>query len=136
MDEGDEVGSDEDSMTSRHKRHKFRYAKYDGPPRRNVPEDALGDASWHIWNVFSSWNNAYPHALELAEAFSLGRSMWMLLRQPDMEFDDVNHPNDLETDWASSDDVPESWKGFVVSRFWEGEWKTLKETSAPIEDIL
>ena len=36
-----------------------------------------------------------------AEVFSLGKSMWILLRQPkDMEFDDVEHPTDLFTDWG------------------------------------
>ncbi|KAI1414702.1 hypothetical protein F5Y13DRAFT_158119 [Hypoxylon sp. FL1857] len=144
IEEGDEAGSEETPATSRRERPRFRYTKYDGPPRRNVPEDALGDASWHAWNVFPLWNKAHPFALELAEVFSLGRTMWMLLRQPDMEFDDVGHPNDLKTDWTSSDDVPELWKDFVdrcmavdpnsrhgiveVSRFWEREWQMLEET--------
>lgn len=138
MEEEDEVGSDGNPGGSRHKRPRLRYTKYDGPPRRNVPEDVLGDASWHVWNVFPPWNEAHPFALELAEVFSLGRTMWMLLRQPDMDFDNVDHPNDLEPDWGSSDDdVPPSWKYFVdqcmamdpnsrpdileVSQFWETE---------------
>ncbi|OTA97005.1 hypothetical protein M434DRAFT_27349 [Hypoxylon sp. CO27-5] len=146
MDEGDGVSSEENPTTSRPKRRRFRYTKYDGPPHRNVPEDALGDASWHVWKVFPLWNQTHPFALELAEVFSLGRTMWMLLREPDMDFDDIDHPNDLKTDWENSDDIPESWKDFVdrcmamdpnnrpdmleVSEFWEGEWKILKEARA------
>ncbi|KAI0105310.1 kinase-like domain-containing protein [Nemania sp. FL0031] len=129
------------------KRRRLRYTKYDGPPRRNVPEDALGDAAWHAWNVFPLWNKTQPFALELAEVFSLGRAMWMLLRQPEMEFDHVDHPNDLHTDWASSEDLPELWKEFVnqcmdmdpnrrpdmleVYQFWDTEWNTLKEARVP-----
>ncbi len=61
----------------------LRYTKYEGPPRRNVDDEySLGDSSWHIWNVFPMWNAEHRWALELAEVFSLGRSMWMLLRQP------------------------------------------------------
>ncbi|KAK4203555.1 hypothetical protein QBC40DRAFT_274512 [Triangularia verruculosa] len=62
-------------------RPRLVYTKYQGLPRRNAEEE-VGDASWHKWNVFPIWNAECPLALELAEVFSLGRSMWMLLRQP------------------------------------------------------
>ena len=35
----------------------------------------------------------------------------MLLRQPvDMEFDGVEHPNDLFINWEGADDIPADWK--------------------------
>ncbi len=37
----------------------------------------------------------------------------MLLRQPDMHFDEVEHPNDLVTDWDGTEDMPEPWKKMV-----------------------
>ncbi|KAI1130700.1 hypothetical protein F5Y10DRAFT_288806 [Nemania abortiva] len=143
LNEGGDIDFKKTSTTSNGKRCRLRYTKYDGPLRRNVPEDALGDETWHTWNVFPIWNKAHPFALELAEVFSLGRAMWMLLRQPDMEFDDIEHPNDLRTNWGNSEDVPESWKTFVdqcmaidpnkrpdmlqLFEFWDSEWKALKE---------
>ncbi|KAF9769892.1 hypothetical protein IL306_012618, partial [Fusarium sp. DS 682] len=88
------------------------------------------------------WCSEQPWALELAEVFSLGRSMWMLLRQADMDFDDIEHPDDLNTDWDGSDDIPTSWKEMVdrcMSRdanerpdlfelveFWSMEWDAQK----------
>lgn len=118
----------------------LRYIKYDGPPRRNV-DGVLGDSSWHIWNVFPIWNAEHRWALELAEVFSLGRSMWMLLRQPNMDFEEIEHPVDLVTDWEGAEDIPTIWKQMVdrcmsrdpnerpsvmeVARFWENEWNGL-----------
>ncbi|KLU91961.1 hypothetical protein MAPG_10909 [Magnaporthiopsis poae ATCC 64411] len=32
---------------------------------------------------------------------------------PDMDFDVVEHPNDLVTDWEGTEDIPESWKQMV-----------------------
>ncbi|KAG7287234.1 hypothetical protein NEMBOFW57_006740 [Staphylotrichum longicolle] len=119
-------------------RPRLVYTKYQGPPRRNTEEEVC-DASWHEWNVFPIWNAECPLALELAEVFSLGRSMWMLLRQPTTDFDEIEHPNDLATDWDESEDIPESWKVMVdscmaedpnerpdvteVVRFWEKTWE-------------
>lgn len=85
------------------------YTMDQGPPRRKT-EEKVGDASWHEGNAFPIWNVECPLALELAEVFSLGRSMWMLLRQPATDFDEIEHPNDLVTDWDESEDIPESWK--------------------------
>ncbi|KAL8392942.1 hypothetical protein RB595_002943 [Gaeumannomyces hyphopodioides] len=58
-------------------------------------------------------NSRHPLALKLAEIFSLGRTMWMLPRQPDMDFDEVGHPKDFVTDWEGTEDIPESWKQMV-----------------------
>ncbi|KAK3906660.1 hypothetical protein C8A05DRAFT_29518 [Staphylotrichum tortipilum] len=93
------------------------YTKYHGPSRRNTEEE-VGDASWHQWNVFPLWNAECPLALE-----------------PAMDFDEIEHPNDLATDWDGTEDIPELWRGMVdrcmaedpnerpdvveVVRFWE-----------------
>ena len=46
--------------------------------------------------------------------FSLGRCMWMLLRQPDMNaFEDITRTEEVVEDWGSSEDIPERWK-YVV----------------------
>ncbi|ATY67440.1 kinase-like domain [Cordyceps militaris] len=129
----------EDLPTLQTGRPLLRYTRYNGPPRRNVDEDVLGDAPWHIWNVFPIWNNEHPWALELAEVFSLGRSMWMLLRQPESDFEDIKHPDQLITNWDKSEDIPTTWKQIVdrcMSRdpnerpdlsemvnFWTNEWR-------------
>lgn len=116
----------------------LRYVRYEGPERRNVDEDVDGPRVWNVWNVFPIWNRHHPLALELAEVFSVGRSMWMLLRQPDMAFDEIEHPDDLVTDWNDTEDIPSSWKELVdrcmsrdpnerpdlasLVRFWETEY--------------
>ncbi|OAL48661.1 hypothetical protein IQ07DRAFT_645437 [Pyrenochaeta sp. DS3sAY3a] len=132
----------EDLPTLQDGRPRLQYTKYSGTPRRNVDEDVLGDAPWHTWNVFPNWSNEHPWALELAEVFSLGRSMWMLLRQPESDFEDIGHPDELITDWEQSEDVLTTWKQIVdrcMSRdpnerpdlselvaFWTDEWSTQK----------
>ncbi|RMZ80383.1 hypothetical protein DV738_g2782, partial [Chaetothyriales sp. CBS 135597] len=95
------------------RRPRLQYTKYSGIPRRNVDEGILADAPWHTWNVFPVWNATCPWALELAEVFSLGRSMWMLVRQPEMEFEDIEHPEQLVTDWNNSEDIPIAWKQLI-----------------------
>ena len=90
------------------------YRKYTGPRRQNMDEDAPGTNPWNIWNVFPIWSAIYPRALELAEVFSIGKTMWMVLRQPSSEgWDDIDHPNDLVSDWDGTDDIPVSWKSTV-----------------------
>lgn len=56
----------------------------------------------------------YPRALEVAEVFSGGRTMWMLLEQvPQSELEDVDG---LIVSWSEdAKDIPEDWKA-VVSR--------------------
>ncbi|KAI9782657.1 MAG: hypothetical protein M1816_001728 [Peltula sp. TS41687] len=59
------------------------YVKYNNSPRRNLPWERPK------WNVFPLWSEQYPHALDLAEIFSLGRTMWMLLnRIPEAQLDE------------------------------------------------
>ncbi|KAM0301628.1 hypothetical protein ACHAPM_005863 [Fusarium culmorum] len=94
-------------------RPQLHYMKYSGPPRRNVHEDVLEDAPWHTWDVFPIWITEHPWALELAEVFSLGRTMWMLLRQPEADWEGIEHPDDITTDWDESDDIPFTWKQMV-----------------------
>lgn len=126
-------------------RPRLRYTRYSGGPRRNVGRDILGDAPWHTWNVFPNWNTEHPWALELAEVFSLGRSMWMLLRQAGGDFEDIEHPDHLITDWDESEDIPTTWKQIVdrcmsrdpnerpdlseLAGFWMNEWSAQKATS-------
>lgn len=132
----------EDFITLPAGRPLLRYTRYNGSPRRNVDEDVLGEAPWHTWNVFPIWSNEHPWALELAEVFSLGRSMWALLRQPESDFDNIKHPDQLITDWDKSEDIPNTWKQIVdrcMSRdpnerpdlselvtFWTNEWSPQK----------
>lgn len=92
----------------------LQYTKYTGPERRNMPVTTPGSNGWNVWNVFPVWNEQCPKALELAEVFSLGRSMWMLLRQPDMDaFEDVMSTEEVVEDWGSSEDIPAHWKHVV-----------------------
>ncbi|KPM35003.1 hypothetical protein AK830_g11562 [Neonectria ditissima] len=135
----------EEPSTSQAGRPRLRYTRYSGAPRRNVDEDVLGDAPWHAWDVFPGWSSEHPWALELAEVFSLGRSMWMLLRQPKINFEDIKHPDDLITNWDESEDVPATWKEMVdqcmsrdpnerpdlseLVQFWSREWNAQKVTN-------
>lgn len=92
----------------------LRYTKYTGPERRNMPATTPGDNGWNVWNVFPVWEEQCPKALELAEVFSLGRCMWMLLCQPDMDaFDDIMSTEDVVEDWGSSEDIPAHWRHVV-----------------------
>lgn len=92
----------------------LRYTKYTGPERRNMPETTPGGNGWNVWNVFPVWSEQCPKALELAEVFSLGRCMWMLLRQPDMDaFEDITSTEDVVEDWVSSEDISVHWRHVV-----------------------
>ncbi|KAF2455120.1 hypothetical protein BDY21DRAFT_416410 [Lineolata rhizophorae] len=91
-----------------------RYTKYQGPERRNMPENRPGDNGWNVWNSFLVWEKKCPKASELAEVFSLGRSMWMLMRQCSRDdFEDIETTEDIVEDWTSSDDIPSHWKDAV-----------------------
>ncbi|KAI0112047.1 kinase-like domain-containing protein [Nemania sp. FL0031] len=87
---------------------KLLYTKYTGPERRNMPEGG-GDESFNIWNVFPEWQSSCPRALQLAEVFALGRTMWMLLSQTVDCFEEVEHPNDVQVTWDSASDIPSHW---------------------------
>ncbi|KAI0003448.1 hypothetical protein F4779DRAFT_634602 [Xylariaceae sp. FL0662B] len=122
----------------------LRYTKYTGPDRRNMPLTTPGDNGWNVWNVFLVWSKRYPKALELAEVFSLGRCMWMLLRQPDMNaFENIESTEEVVEDWDSSQDIPEHWRHVVrsclkhdpneriglreLTAFWDGERHKVNE---------
>lgn len=80
------------------------YKKYDGPPRQNL-------WSWPKWNVFPIWREQCPKALEKAEVFSLGRTMWMLLQQVAL-ISEVEESTIAIWDESASD-IPQSWKTLV-----------------------
>ncbi|KAL9581828.1 MAG: hypothetical protein Q9212_003662 [Teloschistes hypoglaucus] len=87
---------------------KLLYEKYSGPYRENL---AWGRPKW---NVFPSWRESYPRALDAAEVFSLGRTMWMLLEQ--VTQDDAEERNLTAVSWSeSARDIPAKWKD-IVSR--------------------
>ncbi|KAK3945479.1 kinase-like domain-containing protein [Diplogelasinospora grovesii] len=84
----------------------LRYTKYQGPERRNMPDTTPGDNGWNQEDC--------PKASKLDEVFSLGRSMWMLLRQCDKDgFEGIENTEDIVEDWTSSDDIPSDWKEAV-----------------------
>jgi len=87
---------------------KLVYTNYTGPERRNMPEGG-GQERFNIWNVFPEWQASCPRALELAEVYALGRSMWMLLSQTADDFDDVLHPNDVRITWDNKNNLPPHW---------------------------
>lgn len=80
---------------------KLVYEKYRGPYRENL---AWGEPKW---NVFPIWRDSYPRALEAAEVFSLGRTMWMILEQ--VAQIDVENIEDF--DWSK--DIPDDWRSVV-----------------------
>jgi serine/threonine protein kinase len=102
------------------------YTKYAGPTRQNL-------WSWPEWNVFPIWRQECPKALEKAEAFSLGRTMWMLLQQV-ASIDETEEVSWISWDETTSD-IPQSWKEIIarcvdldpnkriglveLTRFWE-----------------
>ena len=84
------------------------YEKYCGPDRINL---AWGRPKW---NVFPQWRDFYPRALEAAEVFSLGRTMWMLFEQVTQS--EVVDLHKVVVSWSDMViDIPEDWKG-IVSR--------------------
>ncbi|KAK6352246.1 hypothetical protein TWF730_009077 [Orbilia blumenaviensis] len=117
-------------------RRQLEYTRYEGPERYNEPYSDSG------WNVFPEWNTKYPRASELAEVYSLGKTMWVLLEQVGLE----NQPGvtDYSTQtvhWSSaSEDIPESWKHMIqlsiaddpndrplmadLLKFWEKQWQS------------
>ncbi|EPE34282.1 Protein kinase-like (PK-like) [Glarea lozoyensis ATCC 20868] len=85
----------------------LQYTNYTGPERKNMPDTTPDDNGWNVWNVGLVWSRQCRKALELAEVFSLSRSMWMLLRQPDMgSFEDITATEEISEDWNMSEDIP------------------------------
>ncbi|KAK2044861.1 kinase-like protein [Colletotrichum somersetense] len=82
-------------------RPRILYNPRTGPPRKNQ--------KWGFpdWNVLPEWKVTCPHAAELAEVFSLGRTMWMLLEQVEQSAD--------PTIWTyMASDIPREWKTMVT----------------------
>lgn len=82
------------------------YEKYRGPHRENL--------AWGLpkWNVFPSWRDSFPRALEAAEVFSLGRVMWMLLEQ--VVQCEAGDPGEVTVYWSeAAQDIPDDWKAVV-----------------------
>ncbi|KAG7112932.1 hypothetical protein HYQ45_017057 [Verticillium longisporum] len=76
------------------------YKPHAGAPRKNL------HWGYPDWNVFPIWKKTCPRAAELAEVFSLGRVMWMLMEQLEQS------PN--PTVWtARSADVPQNSKDII-----------------------
>ena len=87
---------------------KLVYEKYCGPDRKNL---AWGGPEW---NVSPRWRDLYPQALEAAEVFNLGRTMWMLLEQVTQS--EVEDLSTVVVSWSDmAKDIPEDWKG-ILSR--------------------
>lgn len=113
---------------------KLKYVKYRGRIRENL--------FWGRprWNVFPIWRDHCPRALEAAEVFSLGRTMWMLLQQvAQSEIEDLDN---VVVCWnKEASDVPKDWKAVVgkcietdpneriglleLTRFWECKMQDL-----------
>lgn len=91
-----------------------QYTKYKGPERRNMPESTPGDHGWNVWNSLLEWQRTCPRAAELAEVFSLGRTMWMLLRQYNhQDLEGIENTEDITEDWDASNDIPLDWRKLV-----------------------
>ncbi|KAK4084390.1 uncharacterized protein Triagg1_870 [Trichoderma aggressivum f. europaeum] len=144
--EADGTWDVEEQDTKENGSTKLVYTKYTGPERRNMPEGS-GRESFNVWNVFPEWQASCPKAVELAEVFALGRTMWMLLSQTATDFDEVEHPDDVQVTWAGENDPPSHWVEIVENcmkvdpndrpsldslvEFWEGETYSLEKQRSP-----
>ncbi|UKZ63364.1 uncharacterized protein TrAtP1_004595 [Trichoderma atroviride] len=120
---------------------RLAYTKYTGPERRKMPEGS-GQETFNVWNVFPEWQVSCPKAIELAEVFALGRTMWMLLSQIANDFDEVEHPDDVQVTWTGNNNLPSQWVQIVencmkvdpndrpllenLTEFWKGEAYSLR----------
>ncbi|KAF3931126.1 hypothetical protein ABW20_dc0108557 [Dactylellina cionopaga] len=116
-------------------RPKLQYHRYEGPERINSP---IGEP---FWNIFPGWTVEHRMAAELAEVFSLGRTMWVLLEQVGLEHEPgVTDYSTQTIRWSNrSEDIPDPWKRIVEAsmaddsnqrplmkelvEFWEKEWQ-------------
>ncbi|KAM0446784.1 hypothetical protein ACHAPV_003748 [Trichoderma viride] len=87
------------------------YTKYTGPERRNMPQGS-GQESFNVWNVFPEWQTA-------------------------SNFDEVEHPDDVQVIWTGHNNLPSHWVEIVencmkvdpndrpslenLTEFWQGE---------------
>lgn len=90
----------------------LKYDKYAGPLRQNQLTGGA-NRTWNIWDVFPIWQKECALALELAEVFSLGRTMWMLLEGRNLDSFDFEHPDEVVTEWSEGNNVPSRWKDMV-----------------------
>ncbi|KAL6887111.1 NADP-dependent oxidoreductase domain-containing protein [Trichoderma evansii] len=113
------------------------YQKFIGP----LPDNC---GTWPRRNAFQLWQRECPRALEAAEVYSIGRSLWVIFEQrDDVWVHERGHPEAKAVVWThASDSMPEIWKDFVSrcmsldpnkrptfeqgERFWGQEWKQLE----------
>ncbi|MCJ1245438.1 hypothetical protein MMC30_002642 [Trapelia coarctata] len=117
------------------------YVRYEGPQRVN---NLIGEPKW---NVFPTWMKEQPKAVELAEVYSLGSTMWLLLEQVPINRDDVEDYCSRTIQWSDdSMDIPQSWKDIVAAcvkedpnerigmkellSFWKGAFEDLEAAPA------
>ncbi|EHK48406.1 uncharacterized protein TrAtP1_009855 [Trichoderma atroviride] len=103
--------------------------------------------TWPRRNVFQLWQRECPRALEAAEIYSVGKSLWVIFEQKNDDWVyERKHPEATTVEWTpGSDGVSGAWKDFVSrcmsvdpnkrptfeqgERFWEQEWKQLEENT-------
>ena len=119
------------------------YTRYEGPLRVSNP---IGTPRW---NVFPTWNDENPKAVELAEVYSLGSTMWLLLEQVPLNGDDREDYGSRTIHWTdASRDIPQNWKDTVAAcvgkdpnerigmkellGFWETESRNFEAISSAI----
>lgn len=85
------------------------YTPYSGPTRINNPIGSPG------WNVFPIWARECPRAVEMAEVYSLGCALWMLLAQINLE----DYHNDGRAHVAMARWMIEASNTFGVPRRWK-----------------
>ena len=104
----EEVKSDQRS-DPKERDTKLLYHKYTGP----VSEDC---SAWSHRNVFPIWQRECQPALEAAEVYSLGRTLWVIFEQIDEELFLTNRDECVSKRhfWSlKSNDIPQCWKDFI-----------------------
>lgn len=104
-----ETYRDADAHYSQGEGSEILYRRYKGPPRIN---NAIGTPHW---DVFPAWSVHCRKAVELAEVFSLGATMFLILEQVALEqVPGVEDYSTAKMAWSSeSSDIPQAWKDTV-----------------------